>query len=728
MLAVGSDGKIAVRANVASTGLLIDVQGYFKPGDSTQTGGFSTINSYRLADTRSGLGTPAAQVANGSKIVLQAAGVGDIPANATAVYASITITNQAGAGFVVPFADGTPKPNADSLNFDATDSQPLASMVPLGSNGAFDIQVSYGGPVDIVVDIEGYSAGAVASGTSVFNPMTARIYDSRVAPNITLAANSVTQVTVAGVEGIPTVDNGTQAVALNVTTANTTGTTGGFLRAWPSWADEPSTSTINYNTTNLARSALLLIAPGTDGTINIRNHSTGPVNVVLDGEGWFLGVKTGIDPTAPIPPDAPTPSPDSPATVTGPAVVSGKFTNGAGQPLSGISVSLAAADGAPENGTAYDPPVVGSTTTASDGSWSYTLPDPLPANLKALSDATNGVLNLTATATGVTSDGTTMLATDNVMAGVANGPATTQQSADVRANATPDTMAMHPLLNNDVTAPSDAAAANSAASKQLADPDSTADMTLPTWQTNDGSTGGAYDPDLMGGIDYSNVHPLDNPCYTHSKVLKSAIYYTAVDETHAYWNASSWDVYGSSMSSSVAAASSFNGTNWNLGGSITQGGSVGSTIVTHAVPSYTAKQFDVPLYYQYKKYWYTCLYGGTFGTHYQIEAHGFRIPPGGVTYKWGHSVAYKDGVANYYNSPTNRRAVLPNDSSYAAESGRSTTFSIAATAFGVGVTASTSLNSSHAEWVHAGNYTNAKHDIWGANDVLWRHPGMIYSY
>ena len=54
MLAVGSDGKIAVTAQGASTNLLIDVQGYFKPGDSTQTGGFTPLNSFEAADATHG--------------------------------------------------------------------------------------------------------------------------------------------------------------------------------------------------------------------------------------------------------------------------------------------------------------------------------------------------------------------------------------------------------------------------------------------------------------------------------------------------------------------------------------------------------------------------------------------------------------------------------------------------------------------------------------------------
>ncbi|WP_405724936.1 hypothetical protein OG607_19960 [Streptomyces sp. NBC_01537] len=116
--------------------------------------------------------------------------------------------------------------------------------------------------------------------------------------------------------------------------------------------------------------------------------------------------ETDVKPTGSAAPPAsgPTvtvaPSPSSVPPASGPATVSGKFTLGNGAPLAGATVELTAVDSVPDDGTTVTPTSVGTATTTSDGTWSFTLPSALPSDLQALADANGGVLSLEASYNG----------------------------------------------------------------------------------------------------------------------------------------------------------------------------------------------------------------------------------------------------------------------------------------------------------------------------------------
>ncbi|MBV9820808.1 MAG: hypothetical protein JO144_01080, partial [Actinobacteria bacterium] len=120
------------------------------------------------------------------------------------------------------------------------------------------------------------------------------LLDTRVAPVRTLAANSVTKLTVAGLAGIPAVADGLGAVALNLRTVHQAGAAGGYLKLWPSDQAEPGTSNINYTSDTVYRTDLAIVAPAADGSINVRNGGAAPIDLVLDVEGWFADPGPGI--------------------------------------------------------------------------------------------------------------------------------------------------------------------------------------------------------------------------------------------------------------------------------------------------------------------------------------------------------------------------------------------------------------------------------------------------
>lgn len=286
LVALSADGTLRVVADHA-VNLIIDVQGYFTAGGSAAPGGFVALDQTRIADTRSGLNLPQARVATGSAITLRASDLDvGVPADASAVYVNIAVLNQSAIGYLRAFAAGAAVPTTGALDFDNT-AQALSVTIPLSDDGSFSVLVGAGGPVDLVIDIQGYFTPSAAAG--MFTPMAARLLDTRAAPVRTIAGNSVLTLNVADVGGLPTVASGLAAVALNLRTVQSSSNTtaGGYLRLWPSDRPEPVTSSLNYTAANTYRTNLAIVAPSAEGTVSIRNGGSGAIDLVVDAQGWF---------------------------------------------------------------------------------------------------------------------------------------------------------------------------------------------------------------------------------------------------------------------------------------------------------------------------------------------------------------------------------------------------------------------------------------------------------
>ena len=285
VVALDTTGTLKFVADHSGVNLVLDLQGYFSTAPSPTAGGYIPVAARRIVDTRTGVGVPAGKVATGDALTITPGSRINLPASAVGVYASIVVINQAGGGYVTTYATGAPPTGSFSLNFDNGDPQALGTTIPLSSAGQFDVLVAAGGPVDIVVDVEGYFDSA--TGAATFAAAQSRLYDSRVSPNSVLAAGETRTLTVAGTANIPLPAAGLGAVVVNLTTVNATGTTGGNLTAWTAGQPEPAVSSINFGTANSLRSALVLVVPDASGHISVHNHTSGPVHLVLDAEGWF---------------------------------------------------------------------------------------------------------------------------------------------------------------------------------------------------------------------------------------------------------------------------------------------------------------------------------------------------------------------------------------------------------------------------------------------------------
>ena len=206
--------------------------------------------------------------------------------------------------------------------------------IPLSADGQFRVLVGAGGPVDLVIDIQGYFTPAAATG--VFTPAAVRLLDTRVAPVRTLAGNSVTKLNVAGVAGIPAVADGPRRGGAEP--AHRAACDRRRRRLPAAVAERPTRAghlEHQLHHPNVYRTDLAIVALAADGSVNIRNGGPGPVDVVIDVQGWFSDPGPGMPliESSAYPEHSWTPAGGAPATFT-------ITDSGAGSPATRFSYRL----------------------------------------------------------------------------------------------------------------------------------------------------------------------------------------------------------------------------------------------------------------------------------------------------------------------------------------------------------------------------------------------------
>jgi RHS repeat-associated protein len=282
LVALHSDGHIKVVTNTA-TNLIVDVQGYFTSGSSTAAGGFVPVPAARIVNTATGVGAPQAKIAANGSIDVQAGGAGGVPSSATSVYVNVTVSGQAGNGSLRVYPTGGTVPTVDAFGFDSGAAMGQSVVAQLNSAGKFTILLAAGGPANVTVDVQGYFTAGTTNQT--FTPAQLHYYDSR--QSTPLAAGEVRQIQAVGADGVPRGGDGLTAVTLNMRAIATSTASTGWLRAWADDQAEPSTTNVSYESSDGFRNNVLIIAPGADGKINVRNGGNGPIDMTLDVEGWF---------------------------------------------------------------------------------------------------------------------------------------------------------------------------------------------------------------------------------------------------------------------------------------------------------------------------------------------------------------------------------------------------------------------------------------------------------
>jgi hypothetical protein len=283
IVAIGADGKIAVRNNAGTVNVLADVAGYY-----TLAPNYVPLTPFRLFDTRDGTGgVPKHTVGAGQTISVQVRGVthgGEtIPAVATSVALNVTGVDATAATVVRLWPDGAPVPTASTLNLSNSHPVPNFDVVAIGADGKIAVK-NNAGTVNVLADVAGYYTPLLG-----YVPLAPfRLFDTRDGtggvPIQTVGAGQTISVQVQGVtHGLQKIPADATAVALNVTGVNATAAT--VVRVWPDGAAVPTASTLNLSNGNPVPN-FDVVAIGADGKIALKNNA-GNVNLLADVAGYY---------------------------------------------------------------------------------------------------------------------------------------------------------------------------------------------------------------------------------------------------------------------------------------------------------------------------------------------------------------------------------------------------------------------------------------------------------
>ncbi len=247
----------------------------------------------RLLDTRAGTTacfTPGAPLAANASRTQAAVGTCDgltIPAAARAVVGNATVVSPPAGGFITLFPSDAALPTASNLNYVAGQVVPNAFTVTLSAAGSFNIYTPTA--THFIVDIAGYYAPP-GQGGLYYHPLPrpVRLLDTRPgttacdAPGAPLAANAsrteTARTTCAGV----IIPNDAQAVVGNATVV--TPPAGGFITLYPSGAQLPTVSNLNYLAGQIIPNAFTVTVGG-DGAFNIYTPTS--THFIVDITGYY---------------------------------------------------------------------------------------------------------------------------------------------------------------------------------------------------------------------------------------------------------------------------------------------------------------------------------------------------------------------------------------------------------------------------------------------------------
>lgn len=261
---------------------------------------FVAMAPARLFDSRDGTGGRTRSIGPGETVKIQIAGTGAIPATGvTAVALNLTSIRPGTKSFLTAYPTGQPKPDSSTLNPRANSVVPNTTIVGVGDDGTVSV-FNNRSNVHLTADVMGYfRSGAGASAQSLGRMLAltpSRILDTRDgvgAPKARAAGGRTLTLQVLGQGGVP--ESGVDAVVLNLLSVQPTDN--GYVTAWPSGTDRPTTANLSYRAgRNIPN--LTMCKVGADGTIEIE-ASRGQVHLVADVVGCFTSSGAQLSPVAP---------------------------------------------------------------------------------------------------------------------------------------------------------------------------------------------------------------------------------------------------------------------------------------------------------------------------------------------------------------------------------------------------------------------------------------------
>ena len=235
---VGAGGRVCI-FTLVPTDIVVDVTGWWGPSGA----GFQPITPARFLDTR------PARAATGQTLAIKVAGVNGVPANATAVAANLTITDNPFFGFLTAFPCDAGRPLASNLNYGPGQTVTNLAAVKLSADGRLCVFVS--NTTAVVIDVSGWW-GPGASHRLAPVAAATRLVDTR---PVEMAFASTLEIAVPA---------GADVVAVNLTVTGARAP--GFLTVYPCGPVRPPTSNLNFARGQLISGAAM-VAPGANGKV-----------------------------------------------------------------------------------------------------------------------------------------------------------------------------------------------------------------------------------------------------------------------------------------------------------------------------------------------------------------------------------------------------------------------------------------------------------------------------
>ena len=121
---------------------------------SAPSGQYQALTPQRILDTL--YNVPAGPVAANTAISWQVAGVGNVPADATAVVLNVTAAQGTKQGSIAVYPDGQPLPLVSNVNYLPGQTVPNLVVATVGTGGKVDFYNRSSGTVQLIADLAGY--------------------------------------------------------------------------------------------------------------------------------------------------------------------------------------------------------------------------------------------------------------------------------------------------------------------------------------------------------------------------------------------------------------------------------------------------------------------------------------------------------------------------------------------------------------------------------------------
>ena len=266
----------------STTHVIVDITGYFVPGDQEAT--YDTISPTRMLDTR-----PGSPLRTGTPRTLVVAGKSGIPSGAVAITANLTVVGQSSSGYLSVTPTAQTNPTTSTLNAPKGDTRANGLTARLSGSGALAIvwKGASGGTADVILDVTGYYLDA--PGGMRFYPVSpGRVLDTRSAAYATMLTGTFQSGTprslqVGGHAFLPATIG---AVTGNLTVVGQSA--GGYVSMTPTPTATPSTSTLNMPAGDTRANGVTVPVSGGDDVAFVYKSSSGArTNLILDVTGYF---------------------------------------------------------------------------------------------------------------------------------------------------------------------------------------------------------------------------------------------------------------------------------------------------------------------------------------------------------------------------------------------------------------------------------------------------------